>query len=716
VAHGASPSSNTPPLPNLQPTAQESQAALLAVDILTHYHYKTVPLDDAMSERIFDNYLKLLDPERLYFMQTDVDDLTAGRATLARPIIGEDLAFPFAVFNVYAHRMSERFMFARTLLRRGFDFRKEETYRYERETKPWPKSKAEMNEIWRKVVKNDWLRLKLAGEDDRKIVETLDARYSNALKRIGQETSKDVFQVFMNAYTTAIEPHTTYMRPRAAAEFDAEMKLSLVGIGVTLEQKSGYCTIREVDSGGPAALSGKLKIGDRILGVAHGAGGVMTDVQGLRMDEAVAMLRGAAGTLVTLDILPADAGPDGKRTLVSLILKTINLEAQAARKAILPMKKSGTAKRLIGVITLPSFYEDFEAREKSDPQFRSATRDVMRLLKELEDDKVDGVLIDLRGNGGGSLDEAVGLTSLFVGNGPVVQERDAHGDLATLQMNSGPEVVWVGPLGVLIDRGSASASEIFAAAIQDYGRGLVIGSRSFGKGTVQTGINLDQTAKNEKRKFGELNMTIAQFFRIDGNATQLRGVEPDIALPSMIDAERFGESSFDNALPWSRVPAAEYAPVGVLKPFFPALRELHEARVKGDKKFLNLEKDIAESSRIRDKGAVSLNEVQRRRERDALEQAMSLRSSDGDAGEVSGPTEAGRTRAAAKNWAMRDDGLQTEERALAPELAAEKADKQTEDILLNEAANILSDEVGLLKAKARFVSRILKDSSPAPEH
>jgi carboxyl-terminal processing protease len=698
----------------LKPVQQQSEAAHVAAKLLTHYHYKTVPLDAAMSQKIFDNYLKSIDPQRVYFIQADIDRLAPLRPTLGDAILKEDLTDPFAIFNLYSQRAAERLTYARALLKDGFDFRQEETYQTDREKEPWVTTEAEMRELWRKRVKNDWLRLKLAGENDKNIVKTLDKRYGDALKRVVQINGKDVFQAFMNAYTTAIEPHTNYMGPRAAEDFDNSMKLSLVGIGALLEQKDDYCLIRELVPGGPAILSGELSVGDRILRVARNGNGAFTDIQGWRLDDAVALIRGTADTIVQLDILPASAGADGKHKLVSLVRKKISLEDQAAKKSVITVKDGSTTRR-IGVISLPSFYEDFEARRRGDPEFRSAARDVARLLGELKTEKVDSVLIDLRNDGGGSLQEAIELTGLFVGKGPVLQERDAHGEVAVLQNSSGPAIAWDGPLGVLINRNSASASEIFAAAIQDYGRGLVIGARSFGKGTVQTVVNLDQAAKSTKQDFGELRMTVAQFFRINGGTTQLRGVEPDVVLPAVIDPDTFGESSFDNALPWLQVKPAIYSPVGDLKTLLPELRARHEARVKSDSDFQHLQEDIAEFKRERLQSQVSLNEIERRKERATQEARLSHR----DPRSVAGNSNGGQVGQdlvgqdpAAANRRIRDDGLQAGERTLADELAAEKAGKSAKDVVLDEAAHVLGDEIGLLKAKSEFVARF--NTAPAP--
>ncbi len=472
-----------------------------------------------------------------------------------------------------------------------------------------------------------------------------------------------------------------------------------------------YTTIREVVAGGPAALSGELKSGDRILGVAQGKNGLMTDVLGWRLDDTVALIRGTADSIVLLDVLPADAGPDGKHKRVSLIRKKITLEDQAAKKSILSMM-DGKTTRHVGVISLPGFYEDYQARISGDQDFRSATRDVVRLLEELKREKVDSVLIDLRNNGGGSLKEAIELTGLFIGKGPVVQQRDARGKI-TVERDKKAGVVWGGPLGVMINRGSASASEIFAAAIQDYGRGLVIGEASFGKGTVQAVINLDEVAKNDKPQFGELKLTVAQFFRINGGTTQLRGVKPDIVFPAVTDEENFGESSYDNALPWTQVKAAEYSPVGDLKFVLPILQKRHEARLKNDKDLRAQQEDIAEFKILRKKNLVSLNEAERRKERDAQEAKLMSREAHGEIGK-SARERLGQEPGTSKNNTTLDDGLQLGERNLAYELAAEKVLKNAKDISLNEAAKILSDEVGLLKPRAMVAARVKASKATIP--
>jgi carboxyl-terminal processing protease len=661
--------------PILAPLRQQAQAAHLSAQFLTRYAYKPVSLDDALSEKIMDRFIKSLDPDRALFLQTDIDTFMADSAKMDDAINREDLQIPFSIFNVYEQRVVGRMNYARNLLKQNFDFSVHEDYSLLRDKDPWPQSEAESDELWRKRVKGDWLRLRLAGKADAAIRDTLGKRYENSLERAYKYNSDDVFQSFMDAYATSIDPHTDYFGATASAEFDISMKLSLVGIGAVLQERDDYTTIRELVPGGPAQLSGKLAVGDRIIGVGQGEDGPVKEVVGTRLDEIVQMIRGAKDSVVRLDILPADAGPDGNH-LISLTRDKISLEKQAAKKAILSIK-DGDATRKIGVITLPAFYEDFEARRKGDKDYRSASRDVAKLLGELKQDKVDGVLIDLRNNGGGSLAEAVDLTGLFVGKGPVVQQRDADGKVK-VESDDLKSPAWTGPLGVLINPGSASASEIFAAAIQDYGRGVIVGEPSFGKGTVQTVVNLDQVAHNSKPKFGELKLTVAQFFRVNGGTTQLRGVTPDISLPGLSDPKSFGEASYDNALPWTHIKPANYAPAGNIMALLPQLQSRHDARVQSDPDFQRFLEDIAELKAQREKGVVSLNETERRKELTALASRLKAREQLNDGVDLSG-----------------DDGLQENERSLSANIAIENARKNAKDVLLTEAASILADEADL---------------------
>jgi carboxyl-terminal processing protease len=719
VPPATAPANTSAATPQLKPLVAQTQAALWASRVLARYHYKATPLDDALSEKIFDRYFKSLDAEKLYFVQGDIDQFAPMRSKLDDAINNENLTLPFAVYNLYTQRFGERMAYARTLLKGKFDFTSDETVQLDREKAEWPKSDDEVKDLWRKRVKNDWLRLKLAGKDDKAIRETLDKRYENYVTRIRKLNNEDVFQMFMNAYAMAIEPHTNYLGPRSAENFDISMRLSLEGIGATLQSRDEYTVLRELVPGSPAALSGKLKPGDRVVGVGQGTSGPIVEVLGWRIDDVVALIRGAKDSTVRLDVLPADAGTDGKHVVIALVRKKISMEEQSAKKSIIEVKDAGV-KRRIGVISLPTFYQDFEARRKGDKDFKSATRDVARILAELKKDKVDNVLIDLRNNGGGSLTEAVELTGLFIDKGPVVMQRTADGKI-DVESDTQAGLAWDGPVGVLINRGSASASEIFAAAIQDYGRGLIIGEPSFGKGTVQTMLALDRFAPSDKVKYGELKMTIAQFFRINGGTTQLRGVTPDIKLPVTADIENFGESSYDNALPWVSIKPANYVPSGDLKELFAPLQKRHEARIAKDKDFQYLQEDIAEVTKLRKDNVISLNEAVRRKERDAqdartrLREARNAQNDDGVApdskearGKVPTPTKPGKAGINLKSAnRSQDDGLQADERNLASELAAEKAAKNAKDVLLQEAAHILADEAAMLKTDTRMATRVM---------
>ncbi|MFL6657665.1 MAG: carboxy terminal-processing peptidase [Massilia sp.] len=689
----------------LKPLPQQAQAASWSALVFSRDHYKAMPLDDAMSEKIFDRYFKALDGEKIFLLQSDVDQFDIMRTKFDDAILQHDLSLPFAIYNVYQQRFSERIAYARQLLKTKLDFTVDERFQLDREKANWAKNDEEIRDLWRKRVKNDWLRLKLAGKDEKGIRETLDKRYENYEVRARKVDSEDVFQTFMNAYATAIEPHTNYFGPRSADNFDIAMRLSLEGIGAVLQTRDEYTVIREIVPGSPAGLSGKLKVGDRIIGVAQTPTANFTEVLGWRIDDVVQLIRGKKDSTVRLDVLPVDAGPDGKHTTVALVRKKISMEEQAAKKSIIEVV-DGAVKRRVGIISLPTFYMDFEARYRGDKDYKSATRDVARILGELKKAKVDNVLIDLRNNGGGSLTEAIELTGLFIDKGPVVQQRMADGRVE-VESDMVPGLVWDGPMGILINRGSASASEIFAAAIQDYGRGIIIGEPSFGKGTVQRLQNFDRgtAQKGEKAQFGEVKMTVAQFFRINGGTTQLRGVTPDVKLPVTSDMESFGESSYDNALPWTSIKPAPYVAAGDLKELIAPLQKRHDARIAKDKEFQYLEEDLAEVRKIRKENSISLNEVVRRKERDAQEARAKQREERQAATATAGSAARVKALAAAKQ--RQDDGLQADERNLQTELAAEKAAKDAKDIMLNEAANILSDAVTMVKTDTRLASRLM---------
>lgn len=694
----ATPESTGPVV--LAPAQQQIQAAAMASSLLTRFHYTPMALDDAMSRKTFDRYIKVLDSDKVYFVQADVDQFMQARDKLDDAIKSQDLSAPYAMFNLYMQRQRQRLVYARALLSESFDFSKQEHYFYQRSDAAWAQSEAEVQDLWRQRVKNDWLRLKLAGKEDAAIRATLEKRYDYALANLKKLKSEDVFQIFMNAYAMSIEPHTNYLGPKAADDFDISMKLSLVGIGAVLQERDEMTVIRELVPGGPAARSGKLKVGDSIVGVAQANDKLPTDILGMRLDDVVRLIRGPEDSVVKLNILAADANPDAPQQLVPLVRKKITLDQQAAKKSIIDVKV-GEQTRRVGVIALPTFYQDFDARKRGDKAFRSATRDVALLLEELKKERVDSVLMDLRNNGGGSLHEAIELSSLFIGSGPVVQQRDSRG-IVRVETSSNA-AIWDGAMGVLINRGSASASEIFAAAMQDYGRALIIGEPSFGKGTVQTIISLDAAAKSETPKFGEVKMTVAQFYRVNGGTTQLRGVTPDIQLPTFADTEN-GESSFDNALPWGQIKPANFQVLGNLADIVPILQKKHEQRIAKEPEFRFLNEDIAEFRLQKARKSVSLNEQDRRKERDAREAQRKHREAllQSAGGGVAKP---------GADRDTQDDGLQANERSLRAELEAEKASKVAKDIFQIEAASILADEVELIQTSTRLAQQVLSGFS-----
>jgi carboxyl-terminal processing protease len=685
----------------LEPTATQAQAAQLSARFLTRFHYDAQPLDDAMSAKIYKDYLKLLDGDKVFFTQQDIDQFDQYKTKLDDAIWNQDLSAPFAIYNKFLQRAVERMSYARSLLKDGFSFDGSESYQYDRKDAAWAKDDAALNDLWRKRTMNDWLRLKLAGKNDDEIRKTLSKRYTNYIERLKQLDGEDAFQTFMTAYAETTDPHTDYLSPRQAENFAIQIKLSLEGIGAQLQARDDYTMIFSLVPGGPAEKSGKLKPGDRIVGVGQGESGPFTDVIGWRLDDVVNLIRGKKDTTVRLEILPADAGPDGKHEVISLVRKKVNIEESAAKKKIIDVK-DGDVVRKIGVIDLPSFYSDFGARSEGDKDYRSATRDVAKLIDELKAAGVQGIIMDLRSNGGGSLAEADSMTGLFTGKGPVVQVRDARGQV-DVQGADNATPLWNGPLAVLVNRGTASASEIFSAAIQDYGRGLIIGTPTFGKGTVQNLVDLDRFASDtdgkQKPQYGELKMTIAEFFRINGGSTQLKGVTPDIEFPGNGSDKDFGESTYDNALAWTHIAPADYKPVADMQAWLPQLRQMHDARVAKSPAWKLMLDELAQYRKMRDRTTVSLNFARRdaeRKELDAIQAGFRARHKAID-GSGASETDTDDTL---------DDGLNPGERSLKEELKDEKAAKKAPDPLLKETAHILFDAIGLIKADPKLAAEV----------
>jgi len=510
-----------------------------------------------------------------------------------------------------------------TLIKQEFDFSVDEYYETDRDKEPWATSKNELDNVWRKIIKSQALSLKLAGKKQPEITETLKGRYDRFTKFFTQFNSEDVFSIYMNAITGAYDPHTNYFSPKQSDLFKQQMSLSLEGIGAQLQSENDYTKVVKILPGGDAQKTGKVNVNDLIIGVAQGKDGEMVDVVGWRLDDVVKLIKGPKGTTVRLLILPAKTGVNGPSVEVSLVRDKIKLEDQAAKKEIIKYQSNGKPMKL-GVISLPSFYMDYDAYQKGDPDFRSTTRDVKKLVGELKAEGVDGIVMDLRNNGGGSLPEAVDLTGLFIKQGPVVQVRNSVGKVEVLPDDDN-EVFYNGPLVVLTNRFSASASEIFAGAIQDYQRGVVVGESTYGKGTVQTVLDLNRFL-NEKEKVGELKITFQKFYRVTGSSTQHKGVIPDIGLPSAYDAEQYGESASPNALPWDVINPTNYQKSSqVSKSTVEALSTAYLDRTKFDK---SLKKYISETEELKknlSQTQISLNEVKRKTE---MQEAEKLRASD----------------------------------------------------------------------------------------
>ncbi|MEO5629276.1 MAG: carboxy terminal-processing peptidase [Thermomonas sp.] len=687
------------------PTTDQSTTSRLVYGLLSdsRYAYRPRALDDALSQDVLKRYLETLDPGKVFFNASDVAGFDQYRNRLDDAIKSGEVTPAWAMFAVYRQRVNERIGYARNLLKGGFDFTGADQYLYDREDAPWAQGNAALDTLWTQSVKNDWLRLKLAGKKPEEIRKTLDKRYANLLDSVSELKGEDVFQSFLNAYAGAIDPHTDYLTPRSAANFNMQISNSLEGIGAVLQKQDDVVLIREIVPGGPASRSA-IKSGDRIVGVGQGASGEMKDVVGWRIDDVVQLIRGAAETKVRLDIVAAEAPLDSRPVRLMLTRAKVRLEDQAAKAETITLPASdGQPARQIGVIKLPGFYQDFEARRRGDDSYASATRDVAKLLAQFRTQKMDGVVLDLRNNGGGSLSEAIELTGLFIDQGPVVQVRESGGRVSVEEdRNAG--VSWSGPLAVLVNRGSASASEIVAGAIQDYGRGLIIGETTFGKGTVQNMVDLDRWPANEKPRFGQVKLTIAQFFRPGGSSTQSKGVVPDVGFPTSVDAGEYGENTYDNALPWTRVAAAPHVQYGNFASLLGKLDARHDARVAKDVEFQWWTEDVATFRKEQAKKSVSLNEVERRNERDKFD-ALRKRRADQrvQLGIELDPLLAQRS----------DDGLQGSERNIAEDVAREQAAKKVTDPLLRESATILSDAIGLLGADAKLSAQVLPEARSA---
>jgi carboxyl-terminal processing protease len=524
--------SDTPLVPQseLIPAKKHTNATEVITYIINSHHYRKKPIDDTLSSSMFDAYLKSLDPNHSFFLNEDIQNFSKYRYKLDEALKEANLEPAFDIFRIYRERVKERTNYAISELKKEIDFEIDEDYLFDRRELTWSDDVEELNDFWRKRVKNDMLNLLLTGKEKTEIKDTLKKRYQRIYTSTFQLDSNDIFQTFVNAYTTTIEPHTSYFSPRTSENFNISMRLSLEGIGAVLRSENDYTLIQKVIPGGPADLSKKLHSKDKIIGVGQGKNGEILDVIGWRLDDVVELIRGPKDTVLRLEIIPGKTGNEDLTRVITLTRDKIKLEESASKSTIIELPELD---KKIGVIDIPTFYIDFEAQAKGDPDFRSTSRDVRKLISDLNKEGVEGIIIDLRANGGGSLSESLTLTGLFIKEGPVVQTKSSSGKI-DINNDPDPSLFYAGPLAVLVDRNSASASEIFAGAIQDYQRGIIVGEPTYGKGTVQNIVDLNNFIKNPKVDHGKLKTTIAQFFRVSGGSNQNKGVIPDIIFPTAI--------------------------------------------------------------------------------------------------------------------------------------------------------------------------------------
>jgi carboxyl-terminal processing protease len=664
---------------DLKPELQQSVIAKSLVELMENFHYQKVVVDDAFSSIVFDEYLKALDNGKSYFLQSDIADFEKYRLTMDDDLRSGDLSVPFYIFNVYQKRYNDRVAFALKEIDKKFDFTSNESYTYDREKLPWLKSEAESNNLWSKRVKYEMLNLKVTGTDESKIKETLKKRYENLVSQSTKFNNQDVFGIFMNSFTGTVDPHTNYFVPNRAQEFNEDLARTFEGIGARLQLENEVVKIAEIIPGGPAFKAKTLEVNDRIVAVAQGKDGEFVDVIGWRLDVTVTKIKGPKGTIVRLKVIPAGQELSATPKIVELVRDKVVLEDQSAKRTIKTVTQDGKSYK-IGIIQIPAFYADFKAMQARDPNYKSTTRDVKLLLDTLKRENVDAVVIDLRSNGGGSLPEAISLSGLFIKSGPIVQVRDRRNNVE-IEEDEDPGIAWAGPLGVLQDRFSASASEIFAGAIQDYGRGIIIGNQSYGKGTVQQGIDMGrvigtadklmlkaaQTAGNKSGgaivganapEFGQINLTMAKFYRVNGSTTQHKGVVPDIELPTVFPKDKYGESSEPRALPWDTIVPSKYSLVANLDDVKRKLLSMHKERMKTSLGYQNLQQDIADFAKREAETTITLNEVQLKKERDDQEAKVLLRENQRRAAKGLPPLKKGEAKPKDDVDFIRDEGLQ----------------------------------------------------------
>ena len=694
LASTASLAVTTAPEDVIAPTPSMAKTAIELVDKLETRHYSKRQFDDELSSLLLDQYLNSLDPTRSFLYQSDIERFESQRLLLDDQFTSGDLSTGFEIFNLYQDRIEARLEGLVAELPdtiASMDFTVEESLSLEPENQGWPANEAEANERWRLQLKNAVLSLKLAGKEDEDIVPTLEKRYNNQLKRIAQYNAQDVFQVYANALTELYDPHTNYLSPRTSENFNINMSLSLEGIGAVLQLQDEYTRVARIVPAGPADKQGELQPSDRIVAVAQGDDGAYEDVVGWRLDEVVQLIRGPKGTTVRLQVMPASSSAQDERREIKIVRNKVKLEEQSAQKEIIEVPRGEETIRL-GVIDIPAFYIDFEGMRRGEPDFKSTTRDVKRLLDELIAEDVDGVIIDLRNNGGGSLQEANDLTGLFIEYGPTVQIR--HSSRKVFRDGKRLRTPYYdGPLAVLINRLSASASEIFAGAIQDYQRGIVVGSQSFGKGTVQTLIPLPE---------GQLKLTESKFYRISGDSTQHRGVIPDVEFPSQYDKAEIGESTLDHALNWDQITPVRHRKYHDIPSLVPYLTDLHQDRARSNPDFVFLEESLGLAEEARNATSLPLNEKARialREEREAKSLEIENKRREAKGLDPLESFEEEEETVASAGDSAQPEGEQGSGQAgvngasVATQADSEEEEEEDVDVLLVEAGNILVDAV-----------------------
>ncbi|MCG8612270.1 MAG: carboxy terminal-processing peptidase [Pseudomonadales bacterium] len=595
----------------LSPDKEQMKTNALITYQLQRYHYRNLPLEDTVAEQVFDNYLDALDNQKLYFIASDIKEFEPYRRELNKALSTGQLDPAFRIYNRYQRRVIERLEYSLSLLDKGidqFDFGKDEELLIDREPEHWIKSEEELDDLWRRRVKGAVLSLKLSGKEPKEIAKTLKKRYESQLNRVLQANSEDAFQTYMNAFTGVYDPHTQYFSPRTSENFNINMSLSLEGIGAVLQTDNEFTKVVRLVPAGPADKQGELRPADRIVGVGQGKEGEIVDVIGWRLDEVVDLIRGPKQTIVKLEVVSADSQDENQTHVISIRRDKVNLEEQAAQSDVIEIERQGR-KFKVGVIDIPTFYADFQAIQRGDPNARRTTQDVQLLLDDMMKKGIDGLVIDLRNNGGGSLGEANALTGLFIKEGPTVQIRYARGGVEVMR-DQDPRLVYDGPMLVLVNRMSASASEIFAGAMQDYGRAIVMGGQTFGKGTVQQIRSLEH---------GQLKLTQAKFYRVSGASTQHKGVIPDITMPSIIDKNEIGEDSLPEALPWDQIKSAEYTKNNTFSAFIDSLQKRHLDRMSDNPLYQTLLEEIEFAARQRNQKTLSLNEKRRIDEKEKRE-------------------------------------------------------------------------------------------------